>query len=49
MIMKNIHVEKVNDAERVKDVEYEEEGEDIFHSGFRTDNEGINESDMRTF
>ena len=27
----NIHVEKVNDAEKVKDVECEEEGEDIFH------------------
>ena len=28
---------------------YEEESEDVFHSGFRTDNESINESKRSAF
>ena len=30
-------------------VECEEESKDVSHSGFRTDNKSINESEMRTF
>ena len=41
--MKNIYVEKV------KDVECEEESEYIFHSGFRTSNESIDESEMCSY
>ena len=43
IILQIMHVEKL------KDVEYEEEGEDAFYSGFRTDNESITESKMSTF
>ena len=40
-----------NYLEKVKDAEYEHRGrsEDVSHSGFRTDNESINESEMSTF
>ena len=40
-MMKNIVTIYV---EKVKDVNCEEESKDIIHSGFRTDNESINES-----
>ena len=43
-------IEKIsNYLEKVKDIECEEESEDVSHSGFRTDNESINESEMSTF
>ena len=35
--------------QKVKDVKCEEESEDVFHLGFRTDNESINENEMNTF
>ena len=35
-------------VEKVKDVESEEESEEVSHLGFRTDNESINESEMST-
>ena len=41
-----------NHEEKVKGIECEEceeESEDVSHSGFRTDNENINESEMSTF
>ena len=38
----NIYVEKM------KDLEWLEECEDISHLGYRTDNESINESEMNT-
>ena len=38
-----------NYVEKVKNVEYEEESEHVTYSGFRTDNESINESEMSTF
>ena len=38
-----------NYVEKVKDVECEEESKDVFHSGFRTDNESSNESEIGTF
>ena len=31
---------------KVKEIECEEESKDVSHSGFRTDNESINESEM---
>ena len=39
------YVEEVNNVH----VECEEESEDASYSGFRTDNESINESEMSTF
>ena len=39
----------INYVEKVKDIKYEEESEGIFHSGFRTDNESFNESEINTF
>ena len=39
----------LNHEEKVKGIECEEESEDVSHSGFRTDNERINESEMSTF
>ena len=38
-----------NYVEKVKDVECEEESKAVFHSGFKTDNESINKSEMGTF
>ena len=38
-----------NYVEKVKDIECEEESEDVSHSWFRTDNESINVSEMNTF
>ena len=38
-----------NYVEKVKDIECEEESENVSHSGFRIDNESINESEMSTF
>ena len=35
-------------VEKVKDVECKEESKDVSHSGFKTDNESINESEMNT-
>ena len=35
----------INYVEQVKDIKYEQESEDVSHSGFRTDNE----SEMSTF
>ena len=34
--------------QKVKDVKCEEESEDVFRLGFRTDNESINENEMNT-
>ena len=39
----------INYVGKVKDIKCEEESEGIFHSGFRTDNESFNESEMNTF
>ena len=39
------HIDKVKDVH----VECEEESEDVSHSGFRTYNESIDESEMSTF
>ena len=36
-------------VEKLKDVECKEESEDVLYSGLRTDNEGINKSEMSTF
>ena len=36
-------------VEKVKNIECEEESKDVSHSGFRIDNESINESEMSTF
>ena len=38
-----------NYVDKVKDVECEEESNDVSHSGFRTDNEIINESEIDYF
>ena len=38
-----------NYVEMVKVIEYEEESKGVSHSGFRTDNKSINESEMSTF
>ena len=38
-----------NYVEKIKDTEYDKESEHVIHSGFRTDNESINESEMSTF
>ena len=38
-----------NYVEKIRDIECEEESKGISHSGFRTDNESINESEMSNF
>ena len=35
-------------VDKVKDIKCEEENKDVSHSGFRADNESINESEMST-
>ena len=36
-------------CKKVKDVEYEEESKDVFHSALRIDNESINESEVSSY
>ena len=36
-------------VDKIRDAEYDKESEHVIHSGFRTDNESINESKMSTF
>ena len=38
-----------NCIEKVRDIACEEASDDFSHSGFRTDNESINEKEMSTF
>ena len=38
-----------NYIEKIRGIECQEESKGVSHSGFRTDNERINESEMSTF
>ena len=42
----SLYTHIINYVEKVKDIEYAEESEDVPNSGFRIDNGSINESEM---